>query len=78
MQQCSQITSCPLVEAMTPNFPRTLEFLKLKYCVGGNQRCAIFQRGGIETGESLIYRNIALVKPLIETEISGLTKKSVP
>jgi len=74
MQPCSHIKSCALVEAMTPNFPKALEFLKLKYCNRDNHLCAIYQKGGIDTEESLIYQNIAWVKTLAETDISGLAK----
>lgn len=67
MQTCSHMTSCALVEAMTPNFPKALEFLKLKYCNGDHHRCALFQKGGGDTGESLIYQNIAWARSLMET-----------
>jgi len=75
MQPCSHIKSCALVEAMTPNFPKALEFLKLKYCNGGNHHCAIFQKGGIDTADSLVYQNIAWVRTLVEPEISGLANE---
>lgn len=68
MQQCSHISSCALVEAMTPNFPKALEFLKLKYCDGSNLHCAIFQKGGVHPGESLIYQNIAWARTVMEAD----------
>jgi len=61
MQPCNHIQSCALVAAMTPNFPKALEFLKLKYCNGDNQRCTLFQKGEISREDSLIYQNIAWV-----------------
>lgn len=75
MQPCSHIKSCALVEAMSPNFPKALEFLKLKYCNGDNHHCAIFRKGGIDREDSLIYQNIAWGRTMIETELSELANE---
>lgn len=74
MSICPRFESCPLVAALTPDFPRALELLKQKYCSGEFQLCAIFQQDGVGRNDSLVYQKIAWVKTLIEAEISGMTK----
>lgn len=74
MHTCNHIDSCALVSALQADFPKALALLREKYCSSDSSLCSIFQNGGINEGESLIYQNIAWVKTLIESEINGLTK----
>lgn len=75
MKTCSQFESCALVAMLKPDFPKAMELLKRKYCAADHVLCAIFQKGGIQAEDSLIYQNIAWVRTLIEAEITGLTKE---